>query len=70
MKNKKAVFPGSFDPFTFGHMDIVNSGLKLFDTIIIGIGRNKEKKYMFDLNQRKKFIKSLFQNEQRVVVKE
>ena len=69
MKNRKAIFPGSFDPFTFGHVDIVNSGLKLFETIIIAVGRNKTKKYMFDLNQRTRFIKSIFNNEKRIVVK-
>ena len=46
---KRAVFPGSFDPITIGHLDIVNRGLKVFDEIIIGIGENTGKKYMLSL---------------------
>ncbi len=57
---KKAVFPGSFDPFTLGHLDIINRGLTLFDEIIIAIGVNSDKKYMFSLEQRKKFIEDTF----------
>ncbi len=49
---KRAVFPGSFDPITIGHLDIVNRGLKVFDEIIIGIGENTDKKYMFSSDQR------------------
>ena len=44
---KKAVFPGSFDPITIGHLDIVKRGTKIFDEIIIAIGDNTDKKYMF-----------------------
>ena len=44
---KRAVFPGSFDPITLGHQDIIYKGLKVFDEIIIGIGENSDKKYMF-----------------------
>ena len=53
---KKAVFPGSFDPFTLGHLDIITRGVTLFDELIIAIGVNSDKKYMFSLAQRKKFI--------------
>ena len=49
---KRAVFPGSFDPVTIGHQDIVNRGLKIFDEIIIGVGENIDKKYMFSSNER------------------
>ena len=42
---KKAVFPGSFDPITIGHLDIVKRGMKIFDKIIIAIGDNTDKKY-------------------------
>lgn len=44
---KRAIFPGSFDPFTLGHHDIVLRGLELFDEIVIGIGRNSTKKETF-----------------------
>ena len=49
---KIAVFPGSFDPITLGHLDIVNRGINLFDKIIIGVGSNSEKKYMFPIINR------------------
>ncbi len=57
---KKAVFPGSFDPFTLGHLDIITRGVTLFDELIIAIGVNSDKKYMFSLDQRKKFIEDSF----------
>lgn len=57
-----AVFPGSFDPITLGHFDIVERAAPLFDKIIIAIGQNSKKKYMFSLNQRKEFIKKTFEN--------
>ena len=47
--SKRAIFPGSFDPFTVGHYDIVKRGLELFDEIIIGIGRNSTKKETFPI---------------------
>ncbi len=55
-----AVFPGSFDPITIGHFDIVERAVPLFDKIIIAIGQNSQKKYMFSLEQRKEFIKNSF----------
>lgn len=57
---KTAVFPGSFDPITMGHYDIVMRSLPLFDRIIIAIGINADKKYMFPLEQRQKFLKDAF----------
>ncbi len=57
-----AVFPGSFDPITLGHFDIVERAAPLFDKIIIAIGQNSKKKYMFSLDQRKEFIKKTFEN--------
>ena len=65
---KRALFPGSFDPFTIGHLDIVKRGIKIFDEIVIGIGTNSEKKYMFSLAQRLAFIKACFEDESRVRV--
>lgn len=52
---KIAVFPGSFDPITLGHYDIVERAVPLFDKIIIAIGKNSQKKYMFSLEQRKEY---------------
>ena len=54
---KKAVFPGSFDPFTIGHKDIVEQALNIFDEIIIAVGKNPSKSCMFSLNDRISFIK-------------
>ena len=66
---KKAVFPGSFDPITLGHIDIVKRSLLLFDEIIIAIGINADKKYMFSIEDRKKHIEDTFKNEPKIKVK-
>jgi pantetheine-phosphate adenylyltransferase len=65
---KRAVFPGSFDPFTLGHQDIVIRGTTIFDEIIVGIGINTEKQYMFSLDQRKAFIEECFKDQPKVRV--
>ncbi len=65
---KRAIFPGSFDPITLGHYDIIKRGVPLFDEIIVAIGINAEKKYMFSLEQRKTFIEEAFKNEPKVKV--
>ena len=65
---KKAVFPGSFDPITLGHVDIISRSLPLFDEIIIAIGINAKKKYMFSIDERKKFIQNAFFAEQKITV--
>jgi pantetheine-phosphate adenylyltransferase len=57
---KKAVFPGSFDPITIGHVDIVKRGIKVFDEIIIAVGDNTDKKYMFPKEKRVEFVKQTF----------
>ena len=54
---KKAIFPGSFDPFTIGHKDIVEQALNIFDEIIIAVGKNPSKSCMFSLTDRISFIK-------------
>ena len=59
---KIAVFPGSFDPITLGHFDIIERSIPLFDKIYIAIGVNADKKYMFPLEQRKHFIEESFKN--------
>jgi pantetheine-phosphate adenylyltransferase len=65
---KRAVFPGSFDPITLGHYDIIERGLGLFDEVIIAIGINAEKKYMFSLEDRKRFIEEAFGKDQKIKV--
>lgn len=65
-----AVFPGSFDPFTKGHECVVDKAVALFDEIVIGIGNNTSKKYLFDLQTRKKHIEALFSDNPKVSVAE
>ncbi|TXE18266.1 pantetheine-phosphate adenylyltransferase [Psychroflexus gondwanensis] len=65
---KRAVFPGSFDPITIGHYDIIMRGLTLFDEIILAVGVNAEKKYMFTLQERKSFLEETFKDEPRIKV--
>ena len=65
---KRAVFPGSFDPLTLGHQDIVERGATIFDEIIVGIGYNAEKSHMFSIEQRKEFIAQCFQDNPKVKV--
>jgi pantetheine-phosphate adenylyltransferase len=65
---RKAIFPGSFDPITLGHQDIINRALPLFDEIVIAIGINADKKYMFSLEDRKRFIEETFKNEPKISV--
>ncbi len=65
---RRAVFPGSFDPITLGHYDIIKRSLHLFDEIVIAIGINAEKKYMFSLDMRKQFIEAAFKGEPKVKV--
>ena len=65
---KCAVFPGSFDPITLGHLDILERSIPLFDKIIIGVGTNSEKKYMFSLKKRMDFIEETFSNYNKISV--
>ncbi len=65
---RRAIFPGSFDPITLGHVDIINRALPIFDEIIIAIGINTDKNYMFTLEERKKFIENHYKNEPKIKV--
>ena len=65
---KKAIFPGSFDPITLGHVDIINRGVTLFDEIIIAIGENASKDYMFSIDERVAFIEIAFKDNPKVRV--
>lgn len=65
---KRALFPGSFDPITLGHFDIIRRALALFDEIVVAIGVNGDKNYMFTVKQRKEFIEKAFADEPKVKV--
>ena len=65
---RRAVFPGSFDPITLGHVDIIERGLPLFDEIVLAIGTNSSKKYMFSLEKRLEFLEKTFHNEPKIRV--
>lgn len=68
MSKRIAVFPGSFDPITKGHENILRRALPLFDEIIIAIGKNSSKQNYFTLEQREGWIKKVFENEPKVKV--
>ena len=61
-----ALFPGSFDPITKGHVDIINRSINLFEKIIVGVGINSGKQPMFDVDQRVTWINEIFKNNSKV----
>jgi pantetheine-phosphate adenylyltransferase len=60
------LFPGTFDPITYGHIDIIDRSLRLFDKLVIGIGINANKQPMFSAEQRVTWIKAIYKNEPRI----
>ncbi len=64
-----ALFPGSFDPITIGHVDVITRSLDLFDKIIIGVGNNTSKQYMFPLKDRVQWIEDSFSDFMQVEVR-
>ncbi len=65
---KHAVFPGSFDPITLGHTDVINRSLELFDRLTIAVGINVNKKYMYDVDRRIAMIKAIYGGHPRVSI--
>ena len=63
-----AVFPGTFDPFTLGHMSIVSRGLELLDEVVIAIGINDSKRTYFTVEQRLEMLRDLFRDNPRIRV--
>jgi pantetheine-phosphate adenylyltransferase len=68
MPRKIAVYPGSFDPITFGHLDIINRGLRIFDKIIIAVARNSTKNALFDIDERVELIREVLVGDGRALV--
>jgi pantetheine-phosphate adenylyltransferase len=66
---KRAIYPGSFDPVTMGHIDITRRALKIFDELVIAVARSEEKKPMFELSKRVEMLEICFADEPKVVVK-
>lgn len=65
---RRAVFPGSFDPITIGHESIIKRSLNLFDEIVVAIGVNTTKKYLFPLEKRKAWLETMFKETRNVRV--
>ena len=65
---RQAVFPGSFDPITTGHVDLVKRALEVFDEIIVAIGVNSQKQTLFPVDDRKRWIENVFKGDPRVSV--
>src|SRR6195952_484690 len=65
---KIALFPGTFDPITIGHLDIINRSLGIFDKLVIGIGRNANKAPMFSEEQRQIWIQEIYKDNPKVEV--
>ena len=65
---KIAVYPGSFDPITYGHLDIINRGLKVFDEVIVAVACNSQKNALFSFDERVDMIEEVVKDQERVTV--
>jgi len=65
---KIAIYPGSFDPITYGHIDIVERALEIFDKVIIAIAKNTEKRSLFSVEERLQMVKTVFKDTPNVIV--
>jgi pantetheine-phosphate adenylyltransferase len=68
MKKQIAVYPGSFDPITYGHLDIIERGLEVFENIIIAVARNSEKKELFSAAERVRHLEEVIGDNPRITV--
>lgn len=68
MKNRTALFPGSFDPITKGHRDIIKKALSIFDHLVVGVGQHPSKKSFFSIEERVATIQKVFENEPNISV--
>jgi pantetheine-phosphate adenylyltransferase len=67
-KANMAVYPGSYDPLTNGHIDIIQRGLKIFERIIVAVLRNPDKTYLFDLEERCGMLREVFRDSSRIEI--
>jgi len=68
MPRKIAVYPGSFDPITFGHLDIINRGLRIFDNVVIAVAKNSTKNALFTIEERIELIREVLKGNDRAKV--
>lgn len=68
MKQHIAIYPGSFDPMTNGHVDIINRGLEIFDTVVVAVARNNDKNALFSIDERIDMINQLIESNPRIQV--
>jgi len=68
MKNKTAIYPGSFDPVTFGHLDIIGRAGKIFDRLIVSVFVHSDKKPMFTVEERVEMLKSVLKGNKKVKI--
>ncbi len=66
--NKVAIYPGSFDPITNGHVDIIKRGIRIFDQIIVLVAYNPNKSYLFNVQEREQFIREIFSDNNGIKV--
>ena len=67
-KKNMAVYPGSYDPLTNGHIDIIERGLKIFDKIVVAVLKNPSKTYLFSLEERQQILRSVFKDSPRIEI--
>jgi len=68
MPRKTAVYPGSFDPITYGHLDIINRALRIFDNIVVAVASNSSKNSLFPIDERLSLIRAVLADNDRVKV--
>ncbi len=68
MSPRTALFPGSFDPITLGHLDLIQRSLVHFDRMVVAVGHNSDKKYLFDLATRLRWLQELLAGDSRIQV--